>query len=172
MSEAMTDPTQTQAREIYRTVRVLKDRLCHKFQERARDSNGTDLGNELTFVQTNVLMAIDERGDLSIKELADVLHVTAPSASAMVDRLVEMGMLIREQSQHDRREVRVRLSETGGIHFQDMERQILDYIRALLIQLGPSCSAQWCDVYARIRDIIAAEMRSEAVPLVKKEGVE
>jgi DNA-binding MarR family transcriptional regulator len=117
-------------------------------------------------------MAIDERGELSIKELADVLHVTAPSASAMVDRLVEMGMLIREQSQHDRREVRVRLSESGGIHLQDMERQILDYIRALLIQLGPSCSAQWCDVYARIRDIIAAEMRSEAVPLVKKEGVE
>ncbi|MBL7645158.1 MAG: MarR family transcriptional regulator [Candidatus Hydrogenedentes bacterium] len=167
----MSDPTQTQAREIYRTVRLLKDRLCHKFQARAREGGSSEVGNELTFVQSNVLMAIDERGELSVKELADALHVTPPSASAMVDRLVELGMVIREQSQQDRREVRIRLSETGAVHFQEMEGQILEYISALLIQLGPSCSAQWCEVYARIREIIAAEMRSELGPLVKKEGV-
>ncbi len=172
MSAVMNQPTQTQAREIYRTVRMLKDRLCHKFQARVRETNDSDICNELTFVQSNVLMAIEERGELSIKELADALHVTRPSASAMVDRLVEMGMLVREQSQQDRREVRVRLSETGGVHFQEMERQILEYISTLLIQLGPSSSAQWCDVYARIREIIALEKRSEAVLLAKKEGVE
>jgi DNA-binding MarR family transcriptional regulator len=90
----------------------------------------------------------------------------------MVDRLVDMGLLVREQSQKDRREVRIRLSDPGLVHFQEMERQVLEYISALLIQLGPDFSAQWCDVYARIREVIAAEKRSEAVQLAKKEGVE
>lgn len=168
----MGDPTQTQAREIYRTIRLLKDRLCHKFQARAREASGTDPCGELTFVQSNVMMAIEERGELSIKELADTLHVSRPSASAMVDRLVEMGMLVREQSQLDRREVRVRLSPSGAVHFQEMERQILEYISALLIQLGPSCSTQWCEVYARIRDIIAMEKASESAQHEKKEAME
>lgn len=167
----MSDPTQTQAREIYRTIRVLKDRLCHKFQARAREASGGAPCGDLTFVQSNVMMAIEERGELSIKELADTLHVSRPSASAMVDRLVEMGMLVREQSQQDRREVRVRLSPSGAVHFQEMERQILEYISALLVQLGPSCSAQWCEVYARIREIIAIEKTMEATYCEKKEGV-
>ena len=168
----MNDPIQDQAREIYRTVRILKDRVCHKFQARARETSETDACSELTFVQSNVMMAIEEWGELSIKELADTLHVSRPSASAMVDRLVEMGMLVREQSQLDRREVRVRLSPSGTVHFQEMERQILEYISALLVQLGPSCSTQWCEVYARIRDIIAIEKATEAAHYEKKEGVE
>lgn len=167
----MDEPTQNQARETYRTVRMLKDRLCHKFQARAKESSRSDC-SELTFVQSNVLMAIEERGELSIKELADVLHVSRPSASAMVDRLVEMGMLVREQSPMDRREVRVRLSARGLVHFREMERQILEYISALLIQLGPSSSTQWCEVYARIREIMALEKASELVQHEKKEVME
>ncbi len=168
----MNHPTQVQAREIYRTVRLLKGRLCRKFQGRTRVASGLDGCNELTFVQSNVLMAIEERGELSVKELADMLHVSRPSASVMVDRLVDMGLLVREQSQKDRREVRIRLSDPGLVRFQEMERQVLEYISALLVQLGPDFSAQWCDVYARIREVIAAEKRSEAVQLAKKEGVE
>lgn len=167
----MNDPIQGQAREIYRTVRILKARLCHKFQARAREASGSDAGCELTFAQSNVLMVIEERGELSIKDLADALHVSRPSASAMVDRLVEMGMLIREQSQLDRREVRIRLSPAGAVHFQELERQILEYISALLIQLGPSCASQWCEVYARIRDLIAMEKAAELAH-TKKEAME
>lgn len=168
----MNQPTQAQAREIYRTVRLLKARLCQKFQGRTRVVGDLDGCNDLTFVQSNVLMAIEERGELSVKELADTLHVSRPSASVMVDRLVDMGLLVREQSKKDRREVRIRLSDPGLVQFQEMERQVLEYISALLIQLGPAFSEQWCDVYARLRDVIAAEKRSEAVQLAKKEGVE
>lgn len=168
----MQNDTRDQAREIYRTVRILKDRVCHKFQSKAKESRNSENLNDLTFAQSNVLMVIEERKELSIKELADILQVSRPSASAMVDRLVEMGMLVREQSQIDRREVRVRLSSKGSVHFQETEMQVLEYINALLIQLGPQTSAEWCGVYARIREIIAAEKLSEAVLFGKKEGVE
>jgi len=167
----MDQQTTDQARGIYRTVRMLKDRLCQNFEVRARNRGLDRQGCDITFAQGNALMAISERGEVSLKELADMLHVSPPSASAMVDRLVEMGLLEREQSKVDRREVRIHLSGEGALQFQEMEAQILDYIAELLAKLGPEDSARWCDVYARIREIIALEKSLEALQDLKGDAV-
>jgi DNA-binding MarR family transcriptional regulator len=154
------DNTKDQARQLYQTVRMLKDRLGHKFSSRHRES-GVPCA-DLTFAQSNVLIVVQEQGELSLKELADALHVSRPSASTMVDRLVEMGALAREQSKVDRREVRIRLSETGQERFRQMEEEMLGYITELLTKVGPEYAAQWCDVYAKVREIIQAERAMEA----------
>ena len=167
----MDQQTTEQARGIYRTVRMLKDRLCQKFEVRARNRGVEEHGCDITFAQSNALMAISERGEVSLKELAEILHVSPPSASAMVDRLVEMGLLEREQSTVDRREVRIHLSGEGAYQFQEMEAQILEYIADLLAKLGPEDSARWCDVYARIREIIVSEKSLEAFQDVKGDAV-
>lgn len=160
----MNDATREQAREIYRTVRLLKSRMCRHFEERDREVEGAGNRFDVTFAQFNVLMVIEERGVVSLKELAEVLHVSPPSASAMVDRLVEMGMVIREQSPVDRREVRIRLSEGAMVHFQEMESQILEYLARLLGKLGPGYARQWCDVYGRVNEILQSEEPVKAIP--------
>ncbi|MCF6287097.1 MAG: MarR family transcriptional regulator, partial [Candidatus Hydrogenedentes bacterium] len=124
------DNMKDQARQLYQTVRMLKDRLGHKFSCRHREA-GVPCA-DLTFAQSNVLIVVQEQGELSLKELADALHVFRPSASTMVDRLVEMGALTREQSKIDRREVRIRLSEAGRERFREMEEEMLEYITELL----------------------------------------
>jgi DNA-binding MarR family transcriptional regulator len=153
------DDIKAQARQLYQTVRMLKDRLGHKFSSRQREAGVPCV--DLTFAQSNVLIAVQEQGELSLKELADALHVSRPSASTMVERLVDMGMLMREQSKLDRREVRIRISETGQVHFRQMEEEILEYITELLTKLGPEYATQWCDVYSRLREIIRAEKAAE-----------
>ena len=157
----MSNEIKGQARELYRTVRILKGRICHRFEERARHGVSGDKCGDITFAQMNVLMAITERGELALKALAEMLHVSPPSASSMVDRLVELGMVVREQSTVDRREVRIRLSEVGEAQFQAMEDQILECIADLLTRLGPALSLQWCEVYTRIREIIESEIALE-----------
>jgi len=52
---------------------------------------GKAIFQELTSPQMTALMTVRERGQVTIKELAEGLGVSAPSASVMVDRLVEMG---------------------------------------------------------------------------------
>lgn len=168
----MTDCVDEQARELYRTVRMLKARLGREFQARTRAQRAGDACGGLTLVQGNVLLAIHERENLSLKELARILHVSRPSASAMVDRLLEMDLVVREQSTLDRREVRIRLSERGAHHFNDMERQILEYITELLVKLGPLYSAQWCDVYGQIREILRAEIESETTQELIEDAVQ
>ena len=149
---------------------MLKDRVGRKFTSRHR--GGDAICSELTFAQSNVLMVVHEKGVLSLKELADALHVSRPSASAMVDKLVEMEVLEREQSQIDRREVRIRVSKSGQLNFCQMEEEILQYITDLLIKLGPDYAAQWCDVYAQIRKIVQAEMLAEATASDTKDTTE
>jgi len=167
----MDQGTKDQARSIYRTVRMLKDRLCNRFELSARSIGEEGARCDITFAQCNALMAIAERVEVSLKELADILHVSPPSASAMVDRLVEMGMLEREQSKLDRREVRIRLSARGTLHYQEMEVQILAYISELLGKLGPAYASQWCDVYAQIREIIQLEETLSSPHTVEEDAV-
>ena len=51
----------------------------------------------------------------------------------------------------------MKLSEEGAKAFAAMENQILQVITELLDKLGPDYALQWCEVYARIRQIITEE---------------
>lgn len=157
----MNHETLDQARDIFRTVRSLQERLARQFDRIHKENVGGTVCTDLTFPQCNTMMVIHEREVVTIKELSNALQVSPPSASAMVDRLVEMGMLLREQSKSDRREVQVRLSDNGAQSIQFMEEQFLSTISDLLHKLGPEMASQWCGVYARIREHLKAETDAE-----------
>jgi DNA-binding MarR family transcriptional regulator len=159
----MTSNTLEQAREIYATVRLLQDRMARRHAQLPRQQAHTPICNDLTLPQWNTLMVIREHAGMTIKEVAEAMQVSPPSASAMVDRLVEMGMAIREQSQKDRREVHVKPTAQGLAGIESMESHLMEALTDLLEKVGPVCAHQWCDVYARIREIILAEQRTEAV---------
>ena len=52
-----------------------------------------------------------EYGPLTMGELAEGLSVTTPSATGLINPLADMGFVVRERDEEDRRVVRVRLSE-------------------------------------------------------------
>ncbi len=146
-----------QARNLYATVQMLQRRV---FRRHAHLSGGRDGGpacGELTMPQLHMMMAIRRFGSPSLKELAHALQVSAPSASTMVDRLVEMRMLTREPSQVDRREVVVTLSDEGGSMTSRMEEEILDSLSEILEKLGPEYAELWCRTFEQIRTVLGAE---------------
>jgi DNA-binding MarR family transcriptional regulator len=111
-------------------------------------------GAQLTIPQWNTLVVIREHENLSVKELAEALKVSAPSASSMVERLVEMGFVNREPSRVDRREVRISLSAAGNAGVDAMEGQLLQSIVELLERIGSDVAQQWVDVYAKIQEVL------------------
>jgi len=159
----MLDPAWTQARTIFRAVRMLQERVVRQHACK-RGQPGEDLC-ELSFPQFNTLLVVREGKCLSIKELAELLQVSAPSASAMVERLVEMGMLTREQSQVDRREVVVNVSEQGLRSLESLEEQILQSIVELIHRIGPVHAQQWAEVYQRISEVLESDVAVNASEL-------
>ncbi|MHB1132465.1 MAG: MarR family winged helix-turn-helix transcriptional regulator [Chloroflexota bacterium] len=63
--------------------------------------------------KTLILVYGSDEGWLRMGQLAAALRVALSTATGIVDRLVEQGLLLRQEDPEDRRSVVVRLSERG-----------------------------------------------------------
>jgi DNA-binding MarR family transcriptional regulator len=69
---------------------------------------------ELSLTQIKLLHNLDDGDeDLSLKQAAELVHVSLPAASRLVDDLFRRGFVEREEDVDDRRMKRVRLTERG-----------------------------------------------------------
>jgi DNA-binding MarR family transcriptional regulator len=69
---------------------------------------------ELTLTQIKLLHHLeDAERELTLKEGAELVHVSLPAASRMVDDLVRRGFVERREDVEDRRMKRVRLTDAG-----------------------------------------------------------
>lgn len=83
------------------------------FSYRRRAFCAQPLSREVSLPQVHLLMTLQERGPTTISALAHLLGISAPSASAIVDRLEEHDLALRERDAEDRRVVHVRITEHG-----------------------------------------------------------
>jgi DNA-binding MarR family transcriptional regulator len=70
-------------------------------------------GGEISHAQFELLIELDERGELSAGELALAARVSPASVTQMLDALAEAGHVERSRSDSDRRVVMARLTELG-----------------------------------------------------------
>jgi DNA-binding MarR family transcriptional regulator len=92
---------------------------------------------ELTVTQLLVLFSLRGAPGMPAGALAEDLRVTPPTVTGLVDRLVRMGLVRREEDSKDRRLVRNVLTERGEEALGEVEREG----RAFLTQLFEHLSA-------------------------------
>ena len=68
---------------------------------------------ELTSAQIKVLATFIERDCYTMTALSQMLSVALPTMTAMIDRLIQLGLVKRERDERDRRVVMVRLTAEG-----------------------------------------------------------
>ncbi len=141
-----------EAKEIFQTVQSIHKWLHNYFHMLGESKEDDKIKHELTMPQFHMLMTIRETQPINLKELSDKLGVSASSASLMLDKLVEMGLVIREQSEEDRREIEIRLSNMAEDILVHHEKKILRGFSALLEELGDDTVEQWVEVYRKIRE--------------------
>ncbi len=67
----------------------------------------------LSMPQLGILMQLHYRGTCGISDLSEKFDITNAAASQLVDKLVQSGLIQREEDPHDRRVKRVNLTEKG-----------------------------------------------------------
>jgi DNA-binding MarR family transcriptional regulator len=67
----------------------------------------------MSLVHLNVLFVLSGEGPLPMNRLAELLDVSQASATGIVDRMEQRGLVTRERDEEDRRVVRVVLSAQG-----------------------------------------------------------
>ena len=93
---------------------------------------------DLTVTQLLVLFSLRETPGMPAGVLAEDMRVTPPTVTGLVDRLVRMGLVRREEDSKDRRLVRNVLTERGEEVLGELEREG----RAFLTQLFERLSAE------------------------------
>ncbi|MCI5223709.1 MAG: MarR family transcriptional regulator [Candidatus Electrothrix sp. AR4] len=112
---------------------------------------------DLSMAQVNLLLAVRGQEELTLSGLAEVLKVSSPSVSVMVERLVERNMLIRNRSDKDRRKVIIVLSPNAEQLIEKMEEQMLTAFIGLVEELGPETARKWGEVLQRVEQVLGRQ---------------
>lgn len=67
----------------------------------------------LTAVQFRVLQIVAERGTCTATEIAQKMRVSQATVTSLVDKLVRRGVVTREKSQTDRRQIHIIINKDG-----------------------------------------------------------
>ncbi len=142
------------ARFIFTNGRIIREFFFRVHQKAFVEAGGTDIHQELSGSQLQAIITVREHQPVTIKELARLLLVSPPSASVMVDRLVEKGILTRQQSDQDRRKVVVSISPEAVRQMNATEEIMFRYFFELVKKIGPDTARKWVEVVGSIRQAL------------------
>lgn len=89
----------------------------------------------LTMAQLKVLITLSFKGPAAISKVAEALSISHPTASHLVDRLVQTGLVERVELATDRRSTLARLTESGEQLAQRLWQGRMDQLHYCLEQL-------------------------------------
>lgn len=146
------------ARNIFTTGKLIRERVF-KVQSRQLEAMGKgDALADLTATQLHTMIMVNMRGRLSMHELSDLLGVSPPSTSVMVDKLVEKGILSRHHGDEDRRKVFVQISPQAIHDMKSVEDAILQSFVDLVEKIGPETAQKWSEVLEKVTPVLEDEI--------------
>ncbi len=90
---------------------------------------------ELSLTQIKLLHHLEGARPLTLKQAAELVGVSFPAASRLVDDLVRRGFVDRQEDVEDRRMKRVELTERGGSALRRMSAARLSGLRDFMSSL-------------------------------------
>ena len=100
----------TNSVQFPQTLRAWIDTFVHRSM---RDSARFIKSSGFSMPQFFLLMQVYRRERCGISDLSENLEITSAAASQLVDKLVQAGLLVREENPSDRRAKQVKLSPKG-----------------------------------------------------------
>ena len=85
--------------------------------------------------QGKILKILYKKGDISQKEMQDMLHVKSGTISESINKLEKKGLLIRQSDEVDRRKKVLHLTEAGKINVEThsalYQKEIIQFFEVL-----------------------------------------
>jgi DNA-binding MarR family transcriptional regulator len=113
------------------------------------------LGVSMTHM--HVLWMLQHHGALAMNRVADLLDVSVSSATGIIDRMEERGLVDRARVVGDRRVVLVQLADGGRRAIEEIEALRQDRLTAILGHLAPAQLACLARAVVDIRTVIEAD---------------
>jgi DNA-binding MarR family transcriptional regulator len=120
----------------------------------------------LSAAQLFILSELGKTPDISLGELTDRTHTDQSSASTVVTRLVEAGLVARERAPEDARRLVLTLTRAGRAALKRAPLVAQQKLVELLDRLPPADRKRFADTFTRIVDEMGVE---KAAPMLFEE---
>lgn len=123
----MTDTLATKFIEVmFKTSRIFRERM-HYSSKIAH----------LSFLQIQTLTYLKMHHMAQMTEIAEHFHIELPSATSLLNKLVTLQLVKRQQDVKDRRLVRIVLTEEGSNMLAEAKKEKESHVTQLLSYLSP-----------------------------------
>lgn|SRR5574339_498737 len=122
----------TSTSHLIQIIRQYMDIAMHySIRERTHFARATGL----SLAQFGILMQLHYRSNCGISDISERFDITNAAASQLVDKLVQTGLIQREEDPDDRRAKRVNLTEKGKAFIQKGLEQRYRWVDQLAARL-------------------------------------
>ncbi len=97
-----------------------------------------DWSDDLTMRQLKVLFVIARCEPITIGDIGSSIGMSPASASALIDRLVRLGLVTRREAAEDRRRKLLEVSERGRSILDEHQQRARRRLRELLASMSPA----------------------------------
>jgi DNA-binding MarR family transcriptional regulator len=145
--------------QLTQTIRQFMDiAMHHSMRERSHFAKAIGL----SIPQFGILMQLHYRGNCGISDIGDRFDITSAAASQLVDKLVQSGLIQREEDPHDRRAKLLNLTDKGKELIQQGIEERYRWVDQLAEKLTAEERAQVSEAFSTITHA-ARELEDEAV---------
>lgn len=149
----------TSTSHLIQIIRQYMDIAMHySIRERTHFARATGL----SLAQFGILMQLHYRSNCGISDISERFDITNAAASQLVDKLVQTGLIQREEDPDDRRAKRVNLTEKGKAFIQKGLEQRYRWVDQLAARLTSEEREKVSEALA-IMTRAAREMETEPV---------
>jgi DNA-binding MarR family transcriptional regulator len=145
--------------EMYPQIMKVMGRLRSTLQE----------GMDLSCNQFKMLLAINDKGICPLNTLAAELTIAMSSASEMLDKLVNLGLVSRSVDAESRRRVTIQVTDAGAHLISELQKGIVDNYRSLLERLSDVDQERLVDALETLVEILGRTYDTERSQEVKPE---
>lgn len=111
----------------------------------------------LTTVETFAMETIQALGAPTINEFATFMRISPPNAAYKINSLVRKGYLTKEQSQQDKREFHLKVTQK----YRDYYNISTDYMRKVMERIRQRFSPEDCAKLEEMLTIVSQELMPE-----------
>ena len=129
--------------------------LLGQIQRRVFSGTGRKLNMpDVTMRQLKLLRLLGRVDDVTMKDVAKMADISMPTATGLVDRMVENGLVVRTDDPDDRRVVRVKLTRKAT-NLRDRWRRLRgEKIDRIMLQLSVDDRRRLVEAFEAIGEIL------------------
>ena len=149
----------TSTPQLIQTIREFMDfAMHHSMRERVHFAKATGL----SMPQFGILMQLHYRGNCGVSDIGERFDITNAAASQLVDKLVQGGLIQREENPNDRRAKLLNLTDKGNKLIQQGIEGRYRWVDKLAVKLTIEERAK-VDEAIQIMTRVARELEAESV---------